>query len=59
MTHWLTRDAVDRPRVVIIVRGGVAEYFKDEGVDVCLVDYDNQPDFQLPEKYQDLLSAAS
>lgn len=59
MTHRPTRDAFDRPRVVIIVRGGVAEYLKDEGVDVILVDYDNQPDFELPTKYQDLLSVAS
>jgi hypothetical protein len=59
MTYQPTRDAADHPRVVIIVRGGVAEYLKDEGVDVCLVDYDNEPDGELPAKYQDLLSAES
>jgi len=28
-------------RVVIIVKGGLADYVNDAGVDVCLIDVDN------------------
>ena len=59
MMHQSTRDTIDHPRVVIIVRGGVAEYCNDEGVDVLLMDYDNQPDAVVPAQFQDLLPVSS
>lgn len=48
---------VDRNnRVLILVRGGVAEAFADESVQVFLLDYDNEPDRSIPDKFIDLLT---
>lgn len=43
-----------KPRVLIQVYGGVADYICDEGVDVELIDYDNEPDAEIPERFRDL-----
>lgn len=47
----------ERPRVLITVRGGVADPATDElDLDLCLVDYDNDPDATVPERFGHLLS---
>lgn len=43
-------------RVLVLVRGGVAEVFADESVQVFLLDYDNEPDRSIPNKFIDLLT---
>jgi len=35
-------------RVLVTVCGGVAEVSADEGVEVCMIDYDNEPDAVTP-----------
>jgi len=35
-------------RVLVTMCGGVAEVFADEGVEVCVIDYDNDPDAVTP-----------
>jgi hypothetical protein len=47
-----------RPRVLIIVLGGVVEYTVDGDVDVALVDYDNG-DVMVVEGFEDLASPAT
>ena len=47
----------ERPRVLITVRGGVADPATDESdLDLCLVDYDNEPDATVPERFNRLLA---
>ena len=41
-------------KVLIIVRGGVADYSADDGVLVELIDYDNDPDAEIPEDFKHL-----
>lgn len=41
-------------RVLVLVRGGVAEVFADDSVQVFLLDYDNEPDKSIPDKFIDL-----
>lgn len=41
-------------RVLITVKGGVADYVTDGDVSVALVDYDNEPDAEIPEGFEDL-----
>ncbi len=49
----------ERPRVLITVRGGVAEPVTDEpDLDLCLVDLDNEPDAAIPERFAGLLLTA-
>lgn len=43
-------------RALVIVRGGVAEVYADPTVNVHLVDYDNEPDEEIPADYIDLIS---
>ena len=43
----------DRPQVLIEVRGGVAYYETHGDVDVFLVDYDNEPDAEIPEAWDE------
>lgn len=52
-------QAKQQSRVLVIVRGGVAEVYAEPGTDVCLVDYDNEPDAQIPKEYRRLLSGPS
>ena len=54
--------AADEPkaRVLVLVRGGVADVYADEGVEVCLIDYDNEgespePDTTIPADFASLL----
>lgn len=56
MSH-VTQDICpnENPRVLILVRGGVAEFVADPGVDVFVVDYDNDPDAILPSNCNDLI----
>ena len=42
-------------RVLITVRGGVAEYAADRDVNVCLVDWDNEPNKEVPSDFADLM----
>ena len=42
------------PRVLVEVRGGVAYVTADGGVHFVVVDYDNEPDAIVPEKFQGL-----
>jgi len=47
----------ERPRVLITVRGGVADPATDEpDLDLCLVDYDDEPGATVPEPFSCLLS---
>lgn len=47
----------ERPRVLITVRGGVADPATDEpDLDLCLIDYDNEPDATVPERFHRLLA---
>lgn len=46
-----------RPKVLIEVKGGVAEYQTMGKVDVCLVDYDAIEGGDLPEVPEDFLKA--
>ena len=48
-------DEYKIPRVLVIVRGGVAEIIADETANVFVVDYDNEPEAVIPNKYNDLL----
>lgn len=41
-------------RVLITVRGGVADYVTDGNVEVALIDYDNEPGAEIPEEFSDL-----
>jgi len=41
------------PRVLITVSGGVVDDASD-GADVCLIDYDNEPDAKVPRRFADL-----
>lgn len=52
-------QANQQSRVLVIVRGGVAEVYADPETDVCLVDYDNEPDAEIPKEYRHLLSEPS
>lgn len=45
---------IPRPRVLVEVSGGCAEIFADPGVRVCLIDYDNAPDAEIPEGFRGL-----
>lgn len=50
----------ERPRVLISVRGGVAEPVTDEpDLDLCLIDYDDDPRAAMPERFERLLAAES
>lgn len=44
-------------RALVIVRGGVAEVYADSGVDVHMLDYDNEPEGEIPLDFIDLISA--
>jgi hypothetical protein len=44
-------------RVLVLVRGGVAEVFADASVQVFLLDYDNEPDKSIPDGYVHLLTS--
>lgn len=44
-----------KPKVLVIVRGGVPEIVADKEVDVLLLDYDNDPEGVIPEEYLRLL----
>ncbi|MBA2410488.1 MAG: hypothetical protein H0V62_12260 [Gammaproteobacteria bacterium] len=48
-----------RSKVLVIVRGDVAEVYAEPGTDVCLVDYDNEPEAEIPKEYRHLLSGPS
>ncbi|MBI3569535.1 MAG: hypothetical protein HY082_00265 [Gammaproteobacteria bacterium] len=43
-------------RVLILIRGGVAEVFADDSSQVFLLDYDNEPDGSVPDRFIDLLT---
>lgn len=37
------------------VKGGIAEVYADPGkVEICMIDYDNDPDERIPPEYADL-----
>lgn len=43
--------------MLITVRGGVADPATDEpDLNLCLVDYDNEPDATVPERFNRLLA---
>ncbi|WP_353163491.1 hypothetical protein [Salinisphaera shabanensis] len=48
----------NKPRVLVVVSGGVAYCLADGGVDVALIDYDNEPDAAIEPRFADLLSAS-
>ncbi len=48
---------MQKPKVLIEVRGGVAEYRTKGEVDVCLVDYDAIEGGDLPEVPEDFYEA--
>lgn len=48
-----------RPRVLIMVSGGVADYIVDGDVEVELVDFDNEPDAPTPRGFEDLMPSGS
>lgn len=56
MSHAVSVVKTIRPRVLVIVRGGVAEVCADESVDVVVVDYDNEPVGQIPVTHVDLIN---
>ncbi len=41
-------------RVLITVKGGVADYMTDGKVEVALIDYDNEPGAEIPGEFSDL-----
>jgi len=41
-------------RVLVTVCGGVAEFLADEGVEVCVIDYDDDPDAVTPLEFRHL-----
>lgn len=43
------------PRVLIRVRGGVAEFVSDGMVRVELVDFDNEPNAPIPTGFEDMV----
>ncbi len=43
-------------RVLITVKGGIADYVTDGNVKVALVDYDNERDAEIPGDFSDLRS---
>ncbi|MCR4280970.1 MAG: hypothetical protein NUV88_01410 [Candidatus Kaiserbacteria bacterium] len=43
-------------RVLVLVRGGVAEIFSDDSSQVFMLDYDNEPNGSIPDRFIDLLS---
>ena len=47
------------PRVLVVVRGGVAYVCADDRADVFVIDYDNEPEAVVPEKYSDLAQGES
>lgn len=50
-----------RPRVLVVVNGGVADYLCDEGVDVAIFDYDNYragAQYELPQRFDGLAKKA-
>lgn len=44
-----------KPRVLIEVCGGCADYEASDDVEVLLIDYDNDPAASVPEDWQDLV----
>ena len=46
-------------RVLVWVRGGVADGVWEPGVEVLLVDYDNEPDAEIPDEFQRLLGKSA
>ncbi len=48
----MRHNAGGTKRVLVEVRGGVAYIAADPGIEVCLVDYDNDPDAEIPEEFQ-------
>jgi hypothetical protein len=42
---------MDTRKVLVIVRGGVAEVYAEEGVDFLVVDRDNDPHGEIPGEY--------
>lgn len=45
---------MSRPKVLIQVYGGVADWTQTKGVDVELIDYDDVPDAKIPKGYENL-----
>jgi len=43
-------------RVLVLVRGGVAEVFADDSSQIFMLDYDNEPDGSIPDRFIDLLA---
>lgn len=41
-----------QPRVLIEISRGLADYSTAGNVEVCLIDYDNEPDAEVPEEFQ-------
>lgn len=49
------QDDADRlPRVLVIVRDGMVCYTADPGVDVVIVDRDDNPNQWIPDSHADL-----
>ena len=47
------------PRVLVTVKGGVATVYAIPGTaDVLVVDYDNEPDAEVPHRFQEIMLAA-
>ena len=57
LTHVPTRQEL-RPKVLIHVQGGVADYYVDGAVDVALIDFDNieagDPPVELDESWREI-----
>lgn len=50
----------ERPHVLITVRGGVAARLTDDpDLDVCIVDFDNDPGAALPDRFKGLMRTES
>lgn len=46
------KNGAGKGRVLIVIRGGIAEYSTDLGIQVCLVDLDNEPEAEIPAAFQ-------
>jgi len=46
---------MEKKKILITVSGGSAFYYADDCIDVCLIDYDIEPEAEIPEGFRYLL----
>lgn len=56
MARRIPIEKTARPRVIVFVRGGVAEVCADNTAEVIVIDYDNEPNAKIPSRFSDLMA---